>query len=204
MKIIYPLIVLFLLTSCYSHKLQAFKAEDQPVAPDYSNEKNWSALPFRFDAGDFTLKNETWINDSLKDVDVFYIYPTLYKSGKTWCADLSNKKLNKDLDKLPVKFHTAIFNRVGRVYAPRYRQAILESFFDTTGNGKKALDFAYADVKRAFEYYMKNYNHGRPIILVSHSQGTTHARRLLKEEFDTPEMKKATGLRLCSWLWNLS
>ncbi|MDB5229076.1 MAG: hypothetical protein JWN78_3269, partial [Bacteroidota bacterium] len=181
MKIIYPLIILFLLTSCYTHKLQDFKVEDQPSAPEYSDGKNWSALPFRFDAGDFTLKDETWISDSLKNVDVFYIYPTLYKKGKTWCADVTNKKLNKDLDKLPVKFHTAIFNRVGRVYAPRYRQAIIKSFFDTTGNGKKALDLAYEDVKRAFEYYMKNYNHGRPIIIVSHSQGTTHARRLLKD-----------------------
>ncbi len=175
---------------CVAQNLGNFKPELQPSAPDYSVEKNWSALPFRKDAGDFTLKKETWISDSLKAVDVFYIYPTLYRKGNTWCADLNNEKLNKQIDKFPVRFHTSIFNSIARVYAPRYRQAIIESFYDTTGNGNKALDFAYQDVKASFEYYMKYYNHGRPIIIVSHSQGTAHARRLLKEYFDTPDMKK--------------
>ena len=40
------------------------------------------------------------------------------------------------------------------------------------------------DVKAAFQYYLEHYNNGRPIIIASHSQGTTHAKRLLKEFFD--------------------
>jgi hypothetical protein len=173
----------------FSKTLPLFKDTDQPKAPEYSDSKNWSALPFRKDAADLHPKKETWIDDSLKDVDVFYIYPTLYEKGNTWNADLENKKLNKRLDNLPIKYQASIFNQVGRVYAPRYRQAILGSYFDTTGSGKKALDFAYEDVKKAFEYYLKYYNNGRPIIIASHSQGTTHCRRLLKDYFDTPDMK---------------
>ena len=40
------------------------------------------------------------------------------------------------------------------------------------------------DIASAFDYYLKNYNQGRPIIVASHSQGTTHAIRLMKEYFD--------------------
>ena len=50
--------------------------------------------------------------------------------------------------------------------------------------GKQALDFAYQDVKAAFEYYLKHYNNGRPIIIASHSQGTWHAESLLHDYFE--------------------
>lgn len=175
--------------SSFSKPLPLFIATDQPKAPNYSEAKYWSALPFREDAADLTPGIESWINDSLKNVDVFYIYPTLYSKGKTWNADVNNKKLNKRLDRLPVKYQASVFNQVGRVYAPRYRQAIVKCFFDTSSNSEKALDFAYQDVKKAFEYYLQHFNNGRPIIIASHSQGTTHGRRLLKDFFDTPEMK---------------
>jgi hypothetical protein len=173
----------------FSKTLLPFKDLNQPIAPDYAEARNWSALPFRKDAADMYPKAEGWVSDSLKDVDVFYVYPTLYSKGKTWNADISNNNLNNRIDKYPVKYQASVFNAVGRVYAPRYRQAIIASYFDTTGSGKKALDFAYEDIKRAFEYYLKYYNNGRPIIIASHSQGTTHCRRLLKDYFDTPAMK---------------
>lgn len=167
-----------------------FRPEDQPSPPDYTREENWSALPFRADMADILPYGETWISDSLKPVDVFYIYPTLYLKGTTWNADLGNKQLNDRIDKYPVQYHASVFNAVGRVYAPRYRQAILKSFSDTTGNGERALAFAYDDVRRAFVYYLEHYNQGRPIIIASHSQGSHHARRLLKEFFDEPQLQK--------------
>lgn len=160
-----------------------------PAAPDYAQENNWSALPFRTDVADMTPRGEQWISDSLKQVDVFYIYPTLYMNGKTWNADVQNKALNHRIDHYPVKYHASIFNHVGRVYAPRYRQAMIDCYDDTTSSAPKAFDLAYSDLRRAFDYYMTHYNQGRPIILASHSQGTTHSRRLLQDYFDTPEMK---------------
>jgi hypothetical protein len=172
-----------------SKTLPPFDQTTAPKAPDYADAKYWSALPFRDDAADITPKTESVISDSVKQADVFYIYPTLYAKGNTWNADVDNKRLNKRLDNLPVKYHASIFNADCRVYAPRYRQAIIDSYFDTTGSGKKALDFAYEDVKAAFSYYLKHYNNGRPIVIASHSQGTTHSRRLLQDFFDTPEMK---------------
>jgi hypothetical protein len=170
-------------------KLPAFRAEDQPAAPDYTQARYWSALPFREDAPDVIPPTETWISDSLKDVDVFYIYPTIYQRGETWNADVNNEKLNRKIDRLPVKFQASVFNASCRVYAPRYRQGILQCYYDSA-NGAKGLDFAYQDVKRAFQYYIDHYNHGRPVIIASHSQGSNHAIRLMREFFDGTALNK--------------
>lgn len=148
---------------------EKFNANDQPAAPDYSQEKYWSALPFRKDAADVIPGGEQWIDDSLKQVDVFYIYPTVYTSGNTWNSDDNDAAQNKRVDTKPVHYQASVFNASCRVYVPRYRQAILKSFYNKE-EGAKALDFAYQDVKRAFQYYMEHYNHGRPIIIASHSQ----------------------------------
>ncbi len=169
---------------------QKFKAEEQPPAPDYSLSKHWSALPFQKDKADKIPKYETWVQDSLKKVDVFYIHPTMYSRGKTWNAHLNNRTVNRRVDKFPIKFQATAFNAVGRVYAPRYRQGHFKSFLNNTGAGSAALVFAYEDVKKAFEYYLEHYNQGRPIIIASHSQGTLHARRLIRDFFDTEEKKK--------------
>ena len=57
-------------------------------------------------------------------------------------------------------------------------------------NQKKPFEIAYVDVKAAFEFYLKNYNNNRPIIIASHSQGTKHAGRLLKEFFENKPLQK--------------
>lgn len=171
-----------------SQRLPAFKASDQPPPPDYSKPEHWSALPFRTDAADALPFGEESAPDEAKEVDVFYVYPTIYGKGRTWNADVNNQKLNRKIDKLPVKFQASVFNHVGRVYAPRYRQGIIKCFSDTTANSRMALDFAYSDVKKAFEYYLKHYNQNRPFFIASHSQGSLHLRRLLAEVIDKDEM----------------
>ena len=191
MRIILTCLICLLSLGVFSQKngLGPFKPEDQPAAPDYTQEKYWSALPFHKDAADVIPKDEQWVSDSLKDVDVFYIYPTIYHRGTTWNADVNDAKLNKRIDGLPVKYQAGVFNASCQVYAPRYRQGIIDCYFDTL-NGHKALDFAYQDVKKAFQYYLDHYNHGRPIIIASHSQGSTHAIRLLHEFFDGTALSK--------------
>lgn len=160
-----------------------------PAQPDYSLKTSWSALPFQNDAADFLPFDEAPITDSLKEVDLFYIYPTLYIRGKTWNASIENKRLNKRIDKYPVKYQASVFNQTARVYIPRYRQAIIHSFYDTTGRGEQALDLAYEDIKQAFSYYLEHYNQGRPMILASHSQGTRHLRQLLSDFFDHDSLR---------------
>lgn len=168
---------------------QNFLPEAQPAAPDYSQEKYWAALPFHKDEADNIPKTEKWVSDSLKDVDVFYIYPTIYRNGILWNADVNDEKLNKSIDTKPVRYQASVFNESCRVYAPRYRQSDVKAFYEMDKGGKESLEFAYQDVKKAFEYYLKHYNNGRPFIIASHSQGTYHSRKLLQEMIDTTNLR---------------
>jgi hypothetical protein len=79
---------------------------------------------------------------------------------------------------LPVLLgQVSAFNGCCRLYAPNYRQASLAGLKKNT-----VVAFAYADVARAFRYYITHENQGRPFIIASHSQGSGHAVRLLQEE----------------------
>lgn len=168
----------------------SFSEENHPKAPDYAESSNWSVLPFRSDAADVIPKNEVWISDSLKEVDVFYVHPTIYQKGPLWNASLDMKRLNRKVDKYPIRLQSSVFNRSCRVYAPRYRQAVVKVFYERNEDGFAALDLAYQDVKRAFQHYLDHYNQGRPFIIAGHSQGTYHTRRLLWEMIDTTALRQ--------------
>lgn len=153
------------------------------VRPVYSNEKYWIALPWRHDIADTIPPGcPTAENQANAQVDVFYVHPTVYLSGGPWIADLEDKGVNKKCDAC-VMHQATPFNSCAKIYAPRYRQAVLRSFTREGQESKNALDTAYADVKKAFEYYLANWNKGRPIVLVGHSQGAYHVARLMDDFF---------------------
>lgn len=52
-------------------------------------------------------------------------------------------------------------------------------------------DLAYNDVVDAWKHYMDNYNNGRGVILIGHSQGTGVLTKLIAEEIDeVPELRE--------------
>lgn len=162
-----------------------FEAYTPPPVPDYALERNWCALPDKKDSADFILPQAGLTDGQAQaKVDVFFIHPTLYFRGKGWNADVKDVRTNNLVDETTIRKQASVFNGSCKIYAPRYRQATLYSFVDSKGNGRKALDLAYTDVKRAFEYYLKHYNQGRPIIIASHSQGTYHASKLIADFFE--------------------
>ena len=157
-------------------------------APDYSSPVYWSALPHKIDSADAVPIAE-WKNEqSASPVDVFFIHPTSYlgkKGQKKWNADIDDQKVNEDVDKLPIRYQATIFNGAGKIYAPRYRQAHIHSFFTKRkDDAKRALDLAYEDVKNAFEYYLKHFNADRPFIIAAHSQGSLHGMNLIRDMVD--------------------
>ena len=167
------LIILFFIATTY-----------RSFGTDYSNQQNWAALPTMKDNADWTPNGLTNKQDSAQ-VDVFFIHPTTDVTGFKGNANIDNKAINNQTDDFPIKYQASVFNESCKVYAPRYRQAALHNFF-TKNNEKseQAFDVAYQDIKAAFEYYLKNYNNGKPIIIAGHSQGSMHAQRLLREYFD--------------------
>ncbi|MEO7961361.1 MAG: DUF3089 domain-containing protein [Ginsengibacter sp.] len=161
--------------------------------PIYNNLQFWAAHPGKTDPSDRVpqdLKNE--IRDTL--ADVFFIHPTTYTEGARsmgWNANINDQKLNDKTDNTSILYQASVFNEYSRVFAPRYRQANLKAFFaNGEDSAKIALEIAYSDVKKAFQYYLDHFNNGRPIIIASHSQGTLHAARLLKDLFENKPLYK--------------
>jgi hypothetical protein len=170
----------------YSHD-----PSDSAGRPDYSNLAYWAAHPYKYDLSDSIpspLRDGT-VKDTT--VDVFFIHPTTLTdtSRREWNADLGDSALNEKTDRSTILFQASAFNEY-RVFAPRYRQAHLRAYFTRDSvAARNAFELAYSDVRAAFQYYLDHYNQGRPIIIASHSQGTTHAERLLKEFFEDKPLK---------------
>jgi hypothetical protein len=170
---------------------EKFNATHIPPAPDFSQAVYWAALPDRKDAADNIPKNKINLteNQAQAKADVFFLHPTIFTeeplNAYKWNADANDKAMNQKVDNSTILNQASVFNASCRIFAPRYRQAHLYSFYTSdTSSARQAFDVAYTDIKAAFEYYLSHYNNGRPIVIAAHSQGTYHAKRLLKEFFD--------------------
>ncbi len=184
-------LLVILLAKCFTPR-KSFDTCAPPPRPDYALQKSWAALPAMKDSAD-ALPPHPGLKDGQAGakVDVFFIHPTLYFKGKSWNADIADKRTNKLVDKYSIRQQASVFNGSCKVYAPRYRQATLASFRDGDKDGRTALDTAYSDIRDAFRYYLEHYNNGRPFIIASHSQGTFHATRLIGEFVDKdPALRK--------------
>lgn len=190
---ILPIISLFCLVSvlfsCKSY--QAFESRynfSNPTGePDYSSLDYWAAHPWKWDPSDSVPSPLRGMRkDSL--VDVFFLHPTSLtrKSfSKYPNAQIDDKQINAKTDYSSILYQASVFNHECRVFAPRYRQAHIRNFFiRDSSRAAASFEIAYQDIKKAFEYYLANFNGGRPIIIASHSQGTKMAERLLKEYFE--------------------
>lgn len=114
-------------------------------------------------------------------VDCFYVYPT--QSSQT----TANADLSKDPEIRNVAVNQARqFSRVCDVYAPMYRQYTFEAPITD-----EVRDIAYNGVLGAWNDYLENYNDGRGVVIIGHSQGTSHLARMIAEEVDgRPNVRK--------------
>lgn len=153
-----------------------------PAPPHYANEDHWAALPWRADLADRVPRASGLADgqDSAR-ADVFYIHPTTTYRIWQWNGPLDNKWLNFKTAQMSVLRQMTAFNGSCRVFAPRYRQAILYCYFEHSASADSAMELAYQDVLQAFEHYLAHWNHGRPFFIAGHSQGATHLVRLLNE-----------------------
>lgn len=162
------------------------------LPPNYEDLFFWASHPDKKDPGDEVPEGSVLKDRQMEaPADVFFVHPTtLLVKPKYWNGDLRDESLNDRTDAMPIRTQASVFNDCCRIYAPRYRQAALIVFMENVPESNQALDLAYEDVKAAFLYYMKHRNKGRPWILASHSQGTRHSVRLLKEIIRNSEYSK--------------
>ncbi|HEX4862257.1 MAG TPA: DUF3089 domain-containing protein [Rhizomicrobium sp.] len=151
--------------------------------PDYADAKNWAALPSKPGLSAMVPKG---VEAAPKDapVDVFFIHPTGYMSGGDWNSPMDSNTTTEENTRWMMANQASVYNGCCAIYAPRYRETSIYRYFDKSDVADKAREMAYSDVDRAFTYFLEHYSKGRPFIIASHSQGTEHGFRLLRERID--------------------
>jgi len=149
-----------------------FQTYVPPKAPDYSQPSAWALEP---------ATPERWSNAD-PPADVFFIHPTSFDGGRDWNGPIDDPRSNRFLIRTLLPNYAGPFVRVGRLFAPRYRQASLFAQLTRRDDAKEARQFAYGDVRRAFEYYLDHDNGGRPLVVAGVEQGASLADRLVREE----------------------
>eukprot|EP00434_Breviolum_minutum_P012807 symbB.v1.2.011288.t1/scaffold754.1/size165080/2 len=185
--------------------------EPQELAPNYANMEAWSAHPARMpgraveDVNHLKFPDEAnVVPPKLRPCDCFFVHDSTlipavslpFGLPPRWNAPLREPKdlvakINEQTD-LRVAAGAAPFNRLCRVYAPRYRQVNVmcialmmpPSPFAKWKQLEQALEVAYQDLRSAFLHFLQTRGADRPFFIAGHSQGTMHLTRLVQEEID--------------------
>ncbi len=150
--------------------------KNKPLAEvlDYSDSRNW------FQTG-------KTIDPNL--LDVFYLIPT---AGEDWVdsegvthhlLDATNPDHRAAMDN---RFNMAypIFGDGVNFFSPYYQQITLQVWANGLPWINEYYPYAFADVKAAFDYYMKHWNGGRDFVLAGFSQGAKGVKELVKTMTD--------------------
>jgi hypothetical protein len=159
---------------------------------DYSNPDTWLCLPGRKDscvvdlsttvvAANGKFRKEPFKAARNPPIDCFYVYPTV-SLDQTGNSDMTAGPEEHGV----ILQQFARFSSVCRPYAPLYRQVTLTALRSIIAGKAIPIDrtLAYNDVLDAWNYYLKNDNDGRGVVLVGHSQGSGVLTQLIKSEID--------------------
>ena len=173
---------------------------EPPVAgaPDYMRRDTWLARP------DTRDDPALWLPPGVArtppgDAEIFFVPPTTFLEKDRWNAPYDDPRADARARVL-VRSQASAFSGVGRVWAPRYRQATVGAFLAAGPDSTRALDLAYRDVERAFHAFVAQIPPETPIILAAHSQGSFHLMRLLAERIaGTGTARRVVAAYLVGW-----
>jgi hypothetical protein len=127
---------------------------------------------------------ETPKNAKKPKYDCFYVYPTVSEQ------DTANANKHIDPQQIAIaNYQAARYSMDCKVYAPVYRQATLAAINDPSG-AADAFAFAYGDVLKAWKKYLHDFNKGRGVVLIGHSQGTGMLSELLASEIEKSKAQR--------------
>ena len=130
---------------------------------------------------------------------VFFIHPTSYLAKAHWNAPLDDIE-SRERAELFTRGMASPFNGSADLWAPRYRQAAFGAFLTDAPEARQALDAAYGDVLMAFDHFVATIDKNAPIVLVGHSQGAFHLRRLLEDRVaGKPIAKRIAAAYAIGW-----
>jgi hypothetical protein len=164
-----------------------------PAAPDYSKDSAWLCLPGRADTCSTPLPTtalnpngygSNGLSSVAKDppIDCFYVYPTVSND-----AGMNSDLVPGREEKLAAEAQFARFASVCRPFAPIYRQMTVAAVaaYSAGADIGPAAAVAYGDVAAAWRNYLRTRNHGRPFVLIGHSQGSLIFQMLIAREIET-------------------
>ena len=149
-----------------------FQTYEPPPAPDYASKAAWALMP----------TDPSAVGPDQPAADVFFVGPTTYDGGKDWNAPIDEPRSDRLFRETMAPNYAGPFVRVGRIFAPRYRQASLYTQLTLREDARDARRFAYGDVAAAFQAYVTRYNAGRPFVIVGVEQGGALAARIIAED----------------------
>jgi len=170
-KIIISLLTIYILISLCSCKIKdsvnnldssssSSDIKETIEALDYSNDDNWVSIQ----------------KDGTKEVDVFYIYPTvaMETENEDGFASISEMENMAHVIRLA---QASAYEESCNVYMPFYRQIAMSVIDNCNKDNATFLSLldnskAYFDIVAALDYYFENYNNGKPFVLAGHSQGS--------------------------------
>ena len=158
-------------------------------APDYTSTKAWAAHPEIKDGSDSSYSSVT---PNAFQIPVFFVSPTVYfpKKGMSWNADVGSEEV-AELFESPIAYQASAFQVAGPVYSPIYRQSAYQVYqVPKSIVTATSYQIAYEDVKSAFVQFRKEIGPTTPFVLASHSQGTDHLVRLIKEHLSKEELNQ--------------
>lgn len=176
-------------------------AQSKAAPNDYSKKEYWLCWPGKVDGSacaatqsytevkaDGSVKHVDFKRNEKAAYDCFYVYPTASEDPTPNSDMIPGRELN------PVTY--AQFGRYGAVcrqFAPMYRSVTLAALrAGMAGSQMPGVDreLNYNDVKDAWNYYLRNENKGRGVVLIGHSQGSGLITRLVREEIEGKPVAK--------------
>lgn len=124
--------------------------------------------------------------DAKPVADCFYVYPTV-SDQKTTIANFDVDPVLRSI----ALYQAARYSQHCRIFAPVYRQVTLTTLNSTGTETGEQLATGLSDVRKAFADYLAHDNHGRPFVLIGHSQGSFLLRSLIATDIDsTPALRR--------------
>ncbi|MBS9784116.1 DUF3089 domain-containing protein [Candidatus Gracilibacteria bacterium] len=186
------LIATFMLTAC---NVNQDKTPTTPEKPATQTENTTSETK-KVTSIDYT-QSKNWIKfekTGTKECDVFFVHPTTYPDKKEGMNASIETIESNDFTRQIVEKQAGAFGKTCNIYAPKYRQASISVLELSVKERKKYIDFARRDVEKAFEYYMKEINKGKPYFIAGHSQGSNIIKDMLVENTDIVPTKNLVGV----------
>ncbi len=155
---------------------QPFQTYTPPPAPDYAHPSAWYLHPGPV--------------RGTVSADIFFVHSTSFYGGKDWLGRIDDSVASRRVINSSLPNFAGPFASLGRVFAPRYRQASLYAYRLTQReDAQEARAFAYGDVQKAFQTFLDHDSRSGPIIIAGVGQGAQLVERVVREVITNPAIR---------------